>query len=226
MSAVDDFERLLDDLVEAGVFEPAEDGALRPTPSFRRAREAGRREAAAMDGPTFDAAVADFATADGVDASAVDVATLGDAMAVHDVAGSVARERSLLAALALARVEETGALAGVPDGFVRVDGEDVDGFMASHPASVVYFWREDCDPCDGVRACFETMLAEGEIPETIGLGAVYGPASPDRFRERYQVSVAPTTLFCVDGRIDSRIVGNPGPEAFRVEVGMIAPSAE
>lgn len=226
MSAVDDFERLLDDLVAAGVFEPSDDGELSLTPSFQRARDEHRREAAGMDEAALDDAIADFATAEDVDRSGVDAATVGDAMAIHDVAGSVDRERSLLAAVALARIEDAESAEGVPDGFVTLDGEDVDGFVASHPACVIYCWREDCEPCDGVRECFDEMVANDDVPEWVGLGAVYGPDSPDLLRERYDVAVAPTTLFCVDGRIDSRIVGNPGPEAFRTEVRVVVESAE
>ena len=221
MSRVDDFERLLEDLLEAGIFEPSEDGELRTTDSFGRRREEHRRAVASFDDEEFRSTASAYATADDVAASDVGVDALGDAMAIFEVAGSIDRERSLLAAMALDRIEATGAASGVPDGFVLLEGEDVEGFTQNHPASVIYCWREDCEPCDGARESFEALLADGTIPDPVGLGAVYGPDSADLLREEYQVAVAPTTLFCVGGRIDSRIVGNPGYEAFRTEIETI-----
>lgn len=226
MSRVDDFEGLLDDLLEEGIFEPRDDGALHPTASFRQSREEHRREVASLDDDAFDTTVAAYATADGVTAADVGVDVLGDAMAIFELAGSVGRERSLLAALALDRIEATGEASGVPDGFVLLSGEDVEAFVGNHPAAVVYFWREDCEPCDGARESFEALLGDGTIPDSVGLGAVYGPDSADLIREEYQVAVAPTTLFFVDGRVDSRIVGSPGYAAFRTEIETIRESAE
>ena len=225
MSRVDDFERLLDDLLEAGVFEPSEGGELRPTETYRREQETYRMEVEGYDEDEFDATLRRFATAEDLDPAEVGTRTLGDALAIYHVAEPVDRERSLLAALALDRIGASEREPGVPDGFVALDGEDVDGFRRNHPASVVFFWREDCDPCEGARESFEALLADDVIPEAVGLGAVYGPDSADLLREEYQVAVAPTTLFCVGGRIDSRIVGNPGYEAFRAEIETIWESA-
>lgn len=226
MNAVDDFESLLGDLLEAGIFEQSEDGELRPTEAFRRNRETHRAEVASLDEDAFDEELSAFASADGATPSDVGVEALGDAKAVFDASESLDRERSLLAAVALQRIETTDAGSGVPDGFVELDGEEIDGFMQTNPAAVLYFWREDCDPCDGVCDILEALLAEGEIPESVGLGAVYGPDCAELARERYQVAVAPTTLFCVDGRIDSRIVGGSEYGVIRTEIRTIAGSIE
>ncbi len=216
----DDFEQLLDDLLDAGVFELSEGGELRPTEPFRRSRVEHRAEVDRID-DVFESTLSAYVTGDDVDPSCVGKDTLGDAMAIYHAAESVDRERSLLAAQALERIEATESASGVPGGFVSIDGEDVDAFMRNNPAAIVYFWREDCEPCAGTYDHFETLLAEGKIPDRVGLAAVYGPDWADLLDERYQVSVAPTTVFCVDGRIDSRLVGNPGYEAFRIETEMI-----
>lgn len=218
MSASDGFEELLDRLLEARVFEASDEGDIRPTDAFRRSREECREEVAALDDGEFDSTLEQFATVDGVAESDVGVDVLGDAVAIYRSAGGLDREGSLLAALALDRIETGERTSGVPHGFVQLDGEDVDGFVRNHEAAVVYFWREDCAPCDGARENFEALLDDGEIPESVGLGAVYGPDSAELLRENYDVGVAPTTLFCVDGAIDSRIVGNPGYDAFQSEV--------
>lgn len=224
MADVDDYERLLDDLLEAEIFEASADGELHPTESFRRTREEYRDEVAGLDDDEFDEELSAFTSADGVTPPDVGVDALGDAKAIYHAAESMDRERSMLAAVALQRIEAANAASGVPDGFVELNGEEIDGFMRSNPAAVVYFWREDCDPCDGVREIFEALLADGEIPEQVGLGAVYGPDSAELVRERYQVAVAPTTLFCVDGRIDSRIIGDSEYNVLRTEIRTIADS--
>lgn len=221
-----EFEALVDDLLAAGIFEPSTDGALRPSESFTRRREEHRAAVEGFDEEAVDDALASFATADGVDPDEVGLRVLGDAMAIHEAAGSVDRERALLAALALARVESASPDPGVPDGFLPIEAEDVAAFVANHPAAVVYCWREDCAPCDGARECLEDLLEAGAVPDRVGVGAVYGPDAPELLREEYDVGVAPTTLFFVDGRVDSRIVGNPGYEAFETEVDVITDSIE
>lgn len=222
----DNFEQLLDDLLDAEVFELSEGGELQPTGPFRRSRTEHRTEVDRLDDDTFESTLSAYVTGDDIDPSRVGGDTLADAMAVYHAAESVDRRRSLLAAQALERIEATEPASGVPERFVSIDGEDVDAFMRNHPAAIVYFWREDCEPCVGTHEHFETLLAEGKIPERVGLAAVYGPDWADLLNERYQVSVAPTTVFCVDGQIDSRLVGNPGYEAFRIETETIVDATD
>lgn len=225
MRRADDLERLVDDLVEAGVFESAADDELRLSESFRRQREERRRAARNLE-DEFESTAADYTADDDVDPAALSPETLGDAMAVYHTAEHLDREQSLLAAEALERLESATGRHGVPDGFVEIEADDIDAFLANHAAAVVYCWRDDCDPCDGVREVFGALLADGEIPEWVGLAAVFGQDSPAYLQEQYDVGVAPTTLFCVDGEIDSRVVGNPGYEAFRTEVATITELAD
>lgn len=226
MSTTDELEGLLDELIEAGVFEPSDGGTLQPTEPFQREREERRSAVSAMDAEAFEDTLETYGSAEAVDPSTVDTDTLGDAVAIYHTADSLAPGECLVAALALERIESAAATDGVPEGFVRLDGDDVETFMAANPAAVIYCWREDCEPCDGAKEALETLLEDGEIPDRVGLGAVYGPDWADQLREDYQVGVAPTTLFCVDGRVDSRIVGNPGTPAFRSEVRTIAESID
>lgn len=219
-------ERLLGDLIESGVFEESAHGGLQPTESFQSRRQEHRTEVAELDDAELEVAYSAYTAADDSDPSAVGVKTLGDARAIYHTAASLDRERSLLAALALERLEQSESSGGIPEGFVPLEGEEVDGFMESHPAAVLYFWREECEPCDSVRESLEALVANGEIPESVGLGAVYGPDSAELVRDRYQVAVAPTTLFCVDGRIDSRIVGAFAHEAIRTEIQTITESMD
>lgn len=201
-----EFHRLLDDLVAAGVFEETKDGDLSPTEAFLRRREAHRSSVADLDDAGFEERLQRYGVDD---PSAADVPpeVLGDAMAIAELAADVGGERCLLAAQALERADLAETPAAVPAGFVPVDPEEIQPFLRAHPAAILYVWREDCDPCDDVREYLETMLEEGELPEAVGLGAVYGPADPALLRDEYQVAVSPTLLFCKDGRIDSRIIG-------------------
>lgn len=216
-----DHERLLGDLIESGVFEESPDGSLQPAESFQSRRQEHRTEVAELDGPELDEARSAYTASADPDPSVVGVETLGDARAIYNTAASLGRERALLAALALERMEKSESLGGVPEGFVPLEGAEVDGFMESHPVAILYFWREECEPCDAVRESLEALVANGEIPEAVGLGAVYGPDAAELVRDRYQVAVAPTTLFCVDGRIDSRILGAHAYEAIRTEIRTI-----
>lgn len=223
MMRVEEFDRLLDDLVEAGVFDETDDGLLQPTETFTRQRETCRAAAARFDESQLDETLEAY----GVDAgSDVDVAVLGDAMAIFELVEDVDRERGLVAARALSRADVSATAPEVPGGFVPIDGEEIEPFVRRYPAAVLYFWREDCDPCDGVRDDLEALLADGRIPETVGLGAVYGPDSAELIREEYQVAAAPTTLFFRDGAVDSRIVGNLGYDAIRMEVETITEDAD
>jgi hypothetical protein len=69
----------------------------------------------------------------------------------------------------------------------------------------VYVWREECRPCDIVREWFEELFPEP--PDDIGLYAVYGPDWAETVKEQFDVTVGPTTLFVVDGRVDCRHIG-------------------
>lgn len=225
MMDVEAFEQLLDDLVAAGVFDESADGHIEPSERFRRDREAFRTKAARLDESEFVATVEAYG-GDAESAADVDASVLGDAMAIFDAAERVDRERSFLAARALSRADLSGTAPEVPDGFVPIDGGEIESFVQRHSAAVLYFWREDCDPCDDVRADLEALLADGQIPEPVGLAAVYGPDSAELVREEYQVAAAPTTLFCKHGAVDSRILGASGYDAIRSEIATIAESLD
>ncbi|MFC6988566.1 hypothetical protein ACFQJD_07310 [Haloplanus sp. GCM10025708] len=47
---------------------------------------------------------------------------------------------------------------------------------------------------------------------------MYGPDCPELLEREYDVSVAPTLLFTLDGDVDSRFVGAPTTEGLRSEI--------
>ena len=81
--------------------------------------------------------------------------------------------------------------------------------------AVVYVWQEDCEPCDLVRQTLEDLL---DAPEDIALFAVYGPDWAELLYEEFDVAGAPTTLFVLDGEVDSRLNGPHYPESYEGEL--------
>lgn len=197
-----DPEALLATLAEAGVVD--DDGeTVSLTPEFRERRRERLTAQAEADGPAIDdelRAACDAVATDPDDelyATAAAVAASTD-LDAEGVAAS---------ALALGRLIEPPAEEGVPDGFTPIRGEEIEAFLERNPTSVLYFWGYDCDPCDVVKEDLEALQEDGTITDDVGLAAVCGADSYELVRERYEVAVAPTTIFCANGRPDSRLIG-------------------
>jgi hypothetical protein len=56
----------------------------------------------------------------------------------------------------------------------------------------------------------------------MGLAAVYGDQCQRLLRDRFDVAVAPTTLFCAGGRVDSRLIGAHHQDTLASEIEIIA----
>ncbi|GGM59880.1 thiol-disulfide isomerase/thioredoxin [Halarchaeum rubridurum] len=224
MSAHTDPAALYERLRDEGLFEES-DEEVRLSDAFAAARERERAALAARDDDAI-AALRETYTADGdVEPDGVDERTLADAVAVHETCESVDPLTSLHVARSLARDGLDGTDPHVPDGFVSLDGDEIGRFLDAHAAAVVYCWREDCEPCDAVRADLDALRDEGVVPDAVGLGAVYGPDNVDELRDGYEVGAAPTVLFCAGDTVASRFVGNPGREALRRELELLVEEA-
>ncbi|MFC6724100.1 thioredoxin family protein, partial [Halobium palmae] len=145
---------------------------------------------------------------------------LADALAVRERCASLDPATCLHVALAIDRSETTRD-EPVPEGFLALSAAEIDGFVGERPASILYFWRRDCDPCETVKGFLESTLRAFEVPPEVGLGAIYGPDHVRRLREEYDVGAAPTVLFFRGGSVESRFVGNPGEEAIEDEVRLL-----
>lgn len=95
--------------------------------------------------------------------------------------------------------------SGAPNVFFPVHGDGLDSLLSFYPQSVVYIWREDCDPCDAMRETLETALSEP--PGDVALFAVYGPDYADSLWEAYDAYGAPIVLFVRDGSVEARLAG-------------------
>jgi hypothetical protein len=95
---------------------------------------------------------------------------------------------------------------GAPAGFLSLHGDQLPLALALSHRTIVYVWREDCDPCDTMRDEFEDAFGETGDDE-LGLYAIYGPEAAEFLYDRYDVAGAPTTLFVLDGTVDCRLEG-------------------
>lgn len=108
---------------------------------------------------------------------------------------------------------------GVPETFVPLHGRQLPHLLRIHPRAIVFVWRDNCDPCETVREDLEEIVAEP--PTDIGCFAVYGPECAEFLEDRYEVAAGPTTLFFVDGTVDSRLLGPTPKSVIEQEVEML-----
>lgn len=111
------------------------------------------------------------------------------------------------------------AVSGVPEGFLPVAGDQLETVLALFPRAVLYVWKEDCEPCDLVVESLEAVFEEP--PGAVAPLAVRGADCAELLRDRFDVAALPTTLFLIDGAVDSRLVGAYEPAAFAHEIAMI-----
>lgn len=225
----------VDGLIEGGIFEAAGEDKLTLPDSFTREVETYRK--------TFEKAEREEATEalTEVCGDAEAAERLYEGIGAGDdrrpeflarYAALIDRKPTLAPAQALTGTVIVGNLKcglprsdGVPNPFLPVRIEDLAPLVSLARRSIVYIWREECDPCDAVRRDFENIFANGP-PEDLLLFAVYGAEDPELLKRRYDVIAAPTTLFTVDGRVDSRLLGAPSWRAIEVEIETIRSRGE
>jgi len=210
-----DPEALLAALDNDRVVETVDD-EVRLTDEFRRQRER-LRTAIANDEATIED---DLRTACEAVATEVDDALVSTAAAVADATDFDA-ETAAASALALGRIEQPPKDGRAPDGFTPIRGEEIEAFLARNPDSVIYFWGEDCDSCSVVKSDLEELQEADRIAGHLGLAAICGDDCYQLIRDRYDVAVAPTTVFCADGQPDARLVGAHNKETLASEIEIL-----
>ena len=211
------FERLK----EGNVIEETSAGRIVFTDEFRRAREQYRQEAESAGTSEYFAEVSENTAEQPVGHEAVDDDVLADAVGIREVCDDIDPATSVQVARSLRRGQAASRKSGIPDGFLPLSVAEIETFIGQHPASLLYFWREDCPPCDVLRDELETLVRDRDLPEELGLGTVYGPEDPEVLDEEYDIAVAPTLLFCSRSGIDSRLVGTAEPAAIRTELDIL-----
>lgn len=104
---------------------------------------------------------------------------------------------------------------GVPDNAVPVRGEHLRFYLEIYDEAVVYVWRHDCEPCDGVRETLDDILSDE--PSDVTLLAVYGPDSAQYLQQEFDIVGGPTTLFVNAGDVDARVQGVRSRQVFETE---------
>jgi hypothetical protein len=115
--------------------------------------------------------------------------------------------------------DDQPAEAGVPAAFTPVHGDRLVVLAALFPRAVVYVWRDDCEPCETVRADLDAVFPEP--PEDVALLAAFGPRWATLLDDAYDVVGGPTMLFLRAGRPEARLVGPAPRESLENEVRLL-----
>lgn len=214
-------------LLESGVLEEAgSDEALQLTEAFERAAGRHRARIERTDGEM--PSLPDGVDSDGrgwleqvlADPSEADVELAATYLALVELTDGIPSDELVPVLTALSQLQYAlPDLNGVPETFLPVPGTHLKTFLQFYHRAIVYVWREDCDPCDVMRDEFDDMFATP--PDDVALFAVYGPDTAEHLREEYDVVGAPTTLFVLDGGVDSRLIGPHYREVIENEVEIL-----
>jgi thiol-disulfide isomerase/thioredoxin len=109
--------------------------------------------------------------------------------------------------------------SGTPEPLLLVSPDQLQILLQIHSKAVVYVWRDDCPPCDEMKGVLENAFSEP--PTGISLFSVYGTESPELLEERYDVVAGPTTLFVVNGSVDSRLHGAHYEEVVHTQLEIL-----
>jgi thiol-disulfide isomerase/thioredoxin len=109
------------------------------------------------------------------------------------------------------------SVAGAPESFLPVRGDQLPFLLRVSHKSLVYVWRTDCKPCDEMRAILDEIFSTSR--KEVGRYAIYGPDWKRRLKENYRVVGAPTTLFMVKDRVDARLQGAYHKSVVEKEIG-------
>jgi len=151
-----------------------------------------------------------------------DMSVLAEYHALSECTDELTQSERLQVLQVLDQFRETSSTDGVPDGFIPVQGNRLSSLVKLTPAALVYVWRHDCEPCELVKEDLEVLI---ETPlEDIALFAVYGPKWASELRGVFDVIGAPTVLFFLDGKVDTRLQGPNPRRALETEIDIIKSS--
>lgn len=210
---------LFERLVEGGAVEGGPDGDdVRLTRPARDAIEEHREALSSLDDAEVAARVADRggAVADALSgASGPNRDVAAEFLALCEFGLDDEDVASLLTVLDHFRSDPPPD-DGVPDAFVPVHGDRLEALAPVFPRAIVYVWREECEPCEAVRADLDAVLPEP--PTDVVLLSVFGPDWARLLREAYDVVGGPTVLFLRRGRPDARLVGPVATQSLENDV--------
>lgn len=146
--------------------------------------------------------------------------------AIDESTSGLIFEDVIAASQMIRKIELSDRIGGIPLSFLPLGISELPAFIEANPASLIFCWRENSNPSVGLRDDLGQLYTDSVIPEWFGLGAIYGPTNAKRLQDQYDVTVAPTLLFCVDGQIDCRLVGHHNIETVINEIEILANTAD
>lgn len=108
---------------------------------------------------------------------------------------------------------------GVPENFAPVRGSHLRTAIELHPQAIVYAWRDNCGTCETMADSLTDVFDRPS--DGTALFAVYGPHCAALLQRDFDIYGAPTTLFCIDGVIDSRLTGPQRAKSVAAEAQML-----
>lgn len=210
-----DLEAALDRLVEAGVVDEADDGALTTTAEYERARSVYNDTYGHADEETLTKALSDLFGVD-VDTAAtyVDENDVGPAdlvayLSLQSVLDPVP-DRQTLAVMA-ALVVDIDPGSPVPDQLEEHDDDSYEAFLEEHPDAVLTVWKTGCHPCDAMKDDLDEILER--VPDGVAVAGLDGESVPS-FRLAYGVDSAPAVLAFESGELVESLSGRRSPYAL------------
>lgn len=207
MSPADVVGRLIDTGVLA---ETGPDDELLLTNAHIEAIEGWRTRLGRMDEDARDGAIASAVDAPEMadrlgTVARFDLVFVSKYLALRDAADDFPPDQLVSVLLVLRQLEDPPPDRGAPDAAFPIRGKQVRTYTELCERTVVYVWRDDCDPCDLMRAELDEAFADGV--DDVLLFAVYGSACSRLLREEYDIAGGPTTLFMRGGTVASRLLG-------------------
>jgi thiol-disulfide isomerase/thioredoxin len=210
-----DPEAALDRLIDDGVVDEADDGALTTTEAYEKTRVVYHDTYGGADDETLANALADVFDVDHdtaaayVDEHDVESADLVAYLSLQSVLDPVP-DRPTLAVMA-ALVVDIGPGSPVPDQLDELDDDGYEAFLEEHPDTVVFVWKTGCHPCDAMKDDLDAIL--DRVPDGVAVAGVDGEAVPS-FRLDYGVDSAPAVLAFEGGELVESLSGRRSPVAL------------
>lgn len=223
-------DAVFDQLVEATVLTETEDGEIGVAEVFDETVAEKENYIETTTDNTLRDELQDFETPPEYVDRLINVAEsaptfLAQYLTIRQAAGGLDFETAIRVTLLIDDFDApTPPTDGSPDHFFSVRGETLPTLLTIFPVAIVYIWREECPECDTVRDDLEAIFSEP--PSDISLFSIYGPDCASFLEDEYNVVGGPTTLFVVDGEIDSRLQGAHFKQVLETEIREMRKTAE
>ncbi|EJN60448.1 thioredoxin family protein [Halogranum rubrum] len=210
-----DVEPALDRLIDTGVVDEADDGALTTTAAFEDTRRVYHDTYAHMADEGFHSTVADLFDIDRdevgahIDATGMTRDELVAYLSVRSFLDDPPEQETL--AVMAGIVVQIGPGSPVPMAVEELSDEECEQFLADEPDAVVTVWKHGCDPCEAMKEDIDEIVAS--VPEGVAIAGVDGADVP-AFRRAFDVSVAPAVLLFRDGQLRETFTGRKSPAAL------------